>query len=583
MPLYRLAYFNKPEISVLLMGTIAAVLNGAILPTFGLLISKMISIFYKPADELRHDSKVWAMVFVAVGVASLLVIPCRYYFFGIAGGKLIQRIRKMCFEKVVYMEVNWFDEVEHSSGALGARLSTDAALVRALVGDALGLLAENIATSITGLVIAFEASWQLAFIVLALAPLLGLDGYVQVKFLKGFSADAKKLYEEASQVANDAVGSIRTVSSFCAEEKVMELYEQKCEGPIKKGIRRGIISGLGFGLSCFLLYAVYACCFYAGARLVEGGKSTFSDVFLVIFALSMAASGVSQLGTLVPDLINAKSATASIFAILDQKSQIDSSDESGMTLEEVKGEIEFNHVSFKYPTRPDVQIFKDLCLNIHSGKTVALVGESGSGKSTVMSLLQRFYDPNLGHITLDGKEIQRLQLKWLRQQMGLVSQEPVLFNDTVRANIAYGKEGDATEAEIVAAAELANAHQFISSLQKGYDTIVGERGIQLSGGQKQRVAIARALVKNPKILLLDEATSALDAESEKVVQDALDCVMVERTTVIVAHRLSTIKGADLIAVVKNGVISEKGKHEALLHKGGDYASLAALHTSASTS
>jgi ATP-binding cassette subfamily B (MDR/TAP) protein 1 len=233
----------------------------------------------------------------------------------------------------------------------------------------------------------------------------------------------------------------------------------------------------------------------------------------------------------------------------------------------------------------------------------------------VISLLQRFYDPNSGHITLDGIEIQRMQVKWLRQQMGLVSQEPVLFNDTVRANIAYGKGGDATEAEIIAAAELANAHQFISSLQtvncilsfhrcnivnknkrlhrskflnmilymQGYDTIVGERGIQLSGGQKQRVAIARAMVKNPKILLLDEATSALDAESEKVVQDALDRVMVERTTIIVAHRLSTIKGADLIAVVKNGVIAEKGKHEALLHKGGDYASLVALHTHAGAS
>ncbi|KAK2367036.1 ABC transporter B family member [Trifolium repens] len=258
----------------------------------------------------------------------------------------------------------------------------------------------------------------------------------------------------------------------------------------------------------------------------------------------MAAMAVSQSGSLLPDSSNANGATGSIFVILDQKSQIDPSDESGMTLEQVKGEIEFNHVSFKYPIRPDVQIFRDLCLNIQSGKTVAL--ESG-------------------HITLDGIEIQRMQVKWLRQQMGLVSQEPVLFNDTVQANIAYGK-GDATDAEIVAAAELANAHQFISSLQTGYDTIVGERGIQLSGGQKQRVAIARAMVKNPKIVLLDEATSALDAESEKVVQDALDRVMVERTTIIVAHRLSTIKGADLIAVVKNGVIAEKGKHEALLHK-----------------
>ncbi|XP_058757109.1 ABC transporter B family member 11-like [Vicia villosa] len=583
VPLYRLAYLNKPEIPVLLMGTIAAILHGAILPTFGLLLSKMISIFYEPHDELRHDSKVWALIFVGLGVASLFIFPCRFYFFGIAGGKLIKRLRKMCFEKVVHMEVSWFDKAEHSSGAIGARLSTDAASIRALVGDALGLLVENIATAIAGLVIAFVASWQLALIILAMVPLLGLNGFLQVKFLKGFSTDAKKLYEEASQVANDAVGSIRTVASFCSEEKVMELYKQKCEGPIKTGIRRGIVSGFGFGVSFFVLYAVYATSFYAGARLVEDGKSSFSDVFRVFFALSMAAIGLSQSGSLVPDSTKAKSAAASIFAILDRKSLIDPSDESGMTLEEVKGEIEFKHVSFKYPTRPDIQIFRDLCLNIHSGKTVALVGESGSGKSTVISLIQRFYDPDSGHITLDGKEIQNLQVKWLRQQMGLVSQEPVLFNDTIRANIAYGKGGDASEAEIIAAAESANAHNFISSLQKGYDTIVGERGIQLSGGQKQRVAIARAIVKNPKILLLDEATSALDAESEKVVQDALDRVMVERTTIIVAHRLSTIKGADLIAVVKNGVIAEKGKHETLLHKGGDYASLVALHTSASTS
>ncbi|KAJ1418724.1 P-loop containing nucleoside triphosphate hydrolase [Sesbania bispinosa] len=555
VPLYRLAYLNKPEIPVLLIGTIAAVAHGVILPIFGLLLSKMISIFYEPADELRDDSRVWALVFVGFAVASLLIFPCRFYFFGIAGGKLIKRIRKMCFEKLVHMEVSWFDEAEHSSGALGARLSTDAASVRALVGDALGLLVENIATAIAGLVIAFVASWQLALIILALVPLLGLNGYLQVKFLKGFSADSKKLYEEASQVANDAVGSIRTVASFCAEEKVMELYQEK----------------------------FYACSFYAGARLVEDGKTTMTDVFRVFFALSMAAIGMSQSGTLVPDSTKAKSAAASIFTILDRKSQIDPSDESGMTLEEVKGEIEFKHVSFKYPTRPDVQIFRDLCLTIHSGKTVALVGESGSGKSTVISLIQRFYNPDSGNITLEGVEIQRLQVKWLRQQMGLVSQEPVLFNETIRANIAYGKGGDATEAEIIAAAELANAHKFISSLQKGYDTIVGERGVQLSGGQKQRVAIARAIVKNPKILLLDEATSALDAESEKVVQDALDRVMVDRTTIVVAHRLSTIKGADLIAVVKNGVIAEKGKHEALLRKGGDYASLVALHTSASSS
>ncbi|KAI5349038.1 hypothetical protein L3X38_001925 [Prunus dulcis] len=490
----------------------------------------------------------------------------------------------MCFEKVVYMEVSWFDDPEHSSGAVGARLSADAACLRGLVGDALGLLVENSATAIAGLCIAFVANWQLALIILVMLPLLGVNGYFHFKFMKGFSADAKKMYEDASQVANDAVGSIRIIGSFCAEEKVIELYQKKCEGPIQTGIRQGLISGIGFGLSFFFLFSVYACSFYAGARLVAAGKTTFSDVFRVFCALTMTAVGVAQSGSLAPNQSKGKSSAASIFAILDQKSKIDSSDDSGTTIENVKGEIKLRHVSFKYPTRPDVTIFQDLCLTIHHGKTVALVGESGSGKSTVVSLLQRFYDPDSGHITLDGVEIQKLQLKWLRQQMGMVCQEPVLFNDTIRANIAYGKEGNATEAEIIAAVELANAHKFISSLQQGYDTIVGERGIQLSGGQKQRVAIARAIMKAPKILLLDEATSALDAESERVVQDALDRIMVDRTTVVVAHRLSTIKGADEIAVVKNGVIiAEKGKHETLISiEDGIYASLVALHASASS-
>ncbi|KAG8663637.1 hypothetical protein MANES_01G234500v8 [Manihot esculenta] len=583
VPIRRLAYLNKPELPVLIVGTIAASINGTILPIYGILISKAIKTFFEPPHELRKDSKFWALMFTTLGVASFLVYPFRTYFFSVAGSKLIQRIRSMCFEKVVHMEIGWFDEPEHSSGAIGARLSADAATVRALVGDALAQLVQNIATAVAAMVIAFTASWQLALIILALIPLIGVNGVVQVKFMKGFSADAKVMYEEASQVANDAVGSIRTVASFCAEEKVMQLYEKKCEGPMWTGVRLGLVSGVGFGLSSFFLFCFYATSFYAGARLVEGGHITFADVFQVFFALTMAAVGISQSSSMGTDSTKAKAAAASVFAIIDRQSKIDPSDESGTTIENVRGEIELHHVSFKYPSRPDIQIFRDLSLTIRSGKTVALVGESGSGKSTVIALLQRFYDPNSGHITLDGVEIQKLQLRWLRQQMGLVSQEPVLFNDTIRANIAYGKEGDATEAEIIAAAELANAHNFISSSQQGYETAVGERGVQLSGGQKQRVAIARAIVKSPKILLLDEATSALDAESERVVQDALDRVMVNRTTVVVAHRLSTIKNADVIAVVKNGVIVEKGRHETLINiKDGFYASLVALHTSAQT-
>ncbi|RLN24346.1 ABC transporter B family member 21-like [Panicum miliaceum] len=594
VPLSRLASLNKPEILVLILGSIASVISGVIFPIFAILLSNVIKAFYEPPHLLRKDSQFWSSMFLVFGAVYFLSLPLSSYLFSLAGCRLIRRIRLMTFEKVVNMEIEWFDHPENSSGAIGARLSADAAKVRGLVGDALQLIVQNSSTLVAGLVIAFVSNWELSLIIIALIPLIGLNGWIQMKFIQGFSADAKMMYEEASQVANDAVSSIRTVASFSGEEKVMDLYKKKCEGPLRTGIRTGIISGLGFGVSFFLLFGVYAASFYAGARLVEDRKTTFPKVFRVFLALAMAAIGVSQSSTLTSDSFKAKSAASSIFAIVDRKSRIDPSEDAGVTVETLLGNIEFQHVSFKYPTRPDVQIFRDLCLTIHAGKakhnnssvcfqTVALVGESGSGKSTAISLLQRFYDPDVGHILLDGVDIQKFQLRWLRQQMGLVSQEPALFNDTIRANIAYGKDGQATESEIIAAAELANAHKFISSALQGYDTMVGERGAQLSGGQKQRVAIARAIVKDPRILLLDEATSALDAESERVVQDALDRVMVNRTTVIVAHRLSTIQNADLIAVVRNGVIIEKGKHDALINiKDGAYASLVALHSAASS-
>ncbi|XP_029129524.1 ABC transporter B family member 4 isoform X2 [Cajanus cajan] len=366
--LLRIAYLNKPEIPVLLMGTLAAAATGAILPTVGLLLSHMINTFYEPADELRKDSKFWALIFVALSVAAFIFLPLRSYFFAVAGSKLIKRIRLMCFEKIIHMEVEWFDKAEHSSGALGARLSNDAASIRTLVGDALGLLVQDISTAITALVIAFEANWQLSLIVLVLVPLVLVNGHAQMKSMQGFSTNAKKLYEEASQVANDAVGNIRTVAAFCAEEKVMELYQKKCLGPIQTGIRQGLVSGTGFGLSIFFLFSVYACSFYAGARLVEHDKTSISDVFRVFFALTMAAVAMSQSGFMTPAASKAKSSAASVFDILDQKSVIDPSDESGMTLPEVKGDIEFHHVAFKYPTRPNAPVFRDLSLTIHAGK-----------------------------------------------------------------------------------------------------------------------------------------------------------------------------------------------------------------------
>ncbi|KAM3331857.1 hypothetical protein ACQJBY_027635 [Aegilops geniculata] len=607
-PMGRLALLNKPEVLIILLGSLAAAVHGVLFPMFGVMISSAIKTFYEPPDKLRKDSSFWGLMCVVLGIISIISIPAELFLFGIAGGKLIERIRAMSFRSIVHQEVAWFDDPKNSSGALGARLSVDALNVRRLVGDNLALTVQIISTLITGFVIAMIADWKLSLIILCVIPLVGLQGYAQVKFLKGFSQDAKRggkhgceqplqtpfflntqthiyvtmMYEDASQVATDAISSIRTVASFCSEKRITRIYDDKCEASVSQGVRTGIVGGIGFGFSFLMLYLTYGLCFYVGAQFVRHGQSSFGDVFKVFFALVLATIGVSQTSAMATDSTKAKESAISIFALLDRKSEIDSSRNEGLTLDEVKGNIDFQHVSFKYPTRPDIQIFSDFTLHIPSGKTVALVGESGSGKSTVIGLLERFYNPDSGTISLDGVEIKSLNINWLRDQTGLVSQEPVLFNDTIRANIAYGKDGEVTEEELIAAAKASNAHEFISSLPQGYDTTVGERGIQLSGGQKQRVAIARAILKDPKILLLDEATSALDAESERIVQDALDNVMVGRTTVVVAHRLSTIKGADIIAVLKDGAIVEKGRHEVLMNiKDGVYASLVELRSASS--
>uniref|UniRef100_A0A0E0L5B3 MDR-like ABC transporter n=1 Tax=Oryza punctata TaxID=4537 RepID=A0A0E0L5B3_ORYPU len=580
VPLCRLISLNKPEIPVLLLGTAAAVVAGVLFPMLGLLISSSIKSFYEPPHQLKKDARFWTFMYVAAGIVSLISLPVENFLFGVAGGKLVERIRSLSFKRIVHQEVSWFDNPSNASGTIGARLSVDASNIRRLVGDSLALIVRSSVTIIAGFIIAMVANWRLALVATVVLPLGGLQGFFQIKFLEGFSADAKVKYEEATQVAHDAVSSIRTVASFCAENRIMKAYYKKCEAPVRQGIRQGIVSGLGFGISYFVLYSTYALCFYVGAKFMLDGKATFTEIFRVFFALLMATIGVSQTSAMGSDSAKAKASASSIFAMIDRESKIDSSSDDGIVLADVTGELELHHVCFSYPSRPDIQIFRDMSLRIPSGKLVALVGESGCGKSTVIALLERFYDPDSGTVTLDGVDIKNLKVGFLRQQMGLVSQEPVLFNDTVRANIAYGKEGDATEEEIIAAAKAANAHQFISALPRGYDTCAGERGVQLSGGQKQRVAIARAILKDPRILLLDEATSALDAESEHAVQAALESVMIGRTTVVVAHRLSTIRGADVIAVLKNGEVVATGRHEQLMaKKDGVYASLVELRMS----
>uniref|UniRef100_A0A452ZR79 ABC transporter B family member 11 n=1 Tax=Aegilops tauschii subsp. strangulata TaxID=200361 RepID=A0A452ZR79_AEGTS len=581
-PMGRLISLNRPETAFLLFGSLAAAIDGTVYPMMGLVMASAAKTFYElPADKRQEDSIFWGLLCIGLGAMGMISKLANSLLFAIAGGKLIERIRAFTFKNIVYQDAAWFDHPANSSGALGGRLCVDALNVRRLVGGNLALIIQCTATLICGIVIAMIADWKLSLVILIVVPLMGLQAYAQVKFLQGFSQNAKTMYEEASQVATDAVGNMRTVASFCAEKRVVTKYNQKCQASKNQGIRTGIVGGIGFGFSYTMLYVTSALCYYVGAKFISQGNSDFGGVFKAYFALVLAMIGASQTSAMASDSAKANDSATSIFKILDRKSQIDSSSEEGSTMELVKGDIDFMHISFKYPSRPDVQIFSDFTLNIPSRKTVALVGQSGSGKSTVIALLERFYDPDSGAILLDGVEIKNLKLSWLRDQMGLVSQEPVLFNDTIRANIAYGKHEEVTEEEIAGAAKAANAHEFISSMPQGYSTSVGERGTQLSGGQKQRIAIARAILKDPRILLLDEATSALDAESESVVQDALDRVMLGRTTVTVAHRLSTIQGADIIAVLKDGAIVEKGTHETLMGiAGGAYASLLELRPNA---
>ncbi|RLN30368.1 hypothetical protein C2845_PM05G30550 [Panicum miliaceum] len=581
--LHRLFRFaDGADAALMAAGAAGAVASGVAQPLMPLVFGEVVDAFGSGSrhDVLHRVSGVCLKFFyLAVGswfacflptakistkVLMLFNVSSEVACWMITGERQAACIRGLYLEAVLRQDIAFFDK-EITTGQLVQRMSGDTILIQDAIGEKVGKFLQLTATFVGGFVVAFSKGWLLAAVM--------LSGIPTVAFL-----EEKMMYEEASQVAADAVVSIRTVASFCAQERVVTVYNNKCQASRTQGIRTGIIGGLGFGFSNMMVYTSSALCYFVAAQFVNHGKSTFPSVFKAFLSLILAMIGLSEASTIASDTKKAKEAATSIFSIIDKKSKIDSSTGEGLTLDPVNGDIEFNHISFKYPCRLDIQIFSDFTLNIPSGKNAALVGPSGSGKSTVIALLERFCDPDSGTISLDGVNIKNLKISWLRNKMGLVSQEPVLFNDTISANIAYGKN-EVSEEEIIKASRAANAHEFISSMPQGYNTVVGERGTQLSGGQKQRVAIARAILKDPRILLLDEATSALDAESERVVQDTLNQAMVGRTTITVAHRLSTIQGADMIAVLNNGMIVEKGTHEALMGmEGGVYASFVELRS-----
>eukprot|EP00873_Tetraselmis_striata_P012568 jgi/Tetstr1/432832/TSEL_022182.t2 len=578
----RLLKLNAREWPLMVLGVTSSMGLGSTMPLFAVALSSIIAVFYNPdPEDMKRKADLWAGIFGLVGLGSFICTLVQQASLGIMGARLSSRVRVMLFEAMLKQEVGWFDRDENNSGSLTARLGTDATYVRGAVGDAAGLLFQNVTTFAVGFTIAFINGWKMTLVIIAAVPLIVISGLIQAKIGQGFTdGTASKEAAGADQVATEAFRNIRVVQAFNLQASVTELWERFSAADASGKSKRAHVTGIGFGFSQFAMFAVYGLAFWYGGQEVVAGRMTLEEMLKVFFAVIMGAMGASQGQMAFPDAAKAGGAVKRIFEVIDRTPRIDPNADKAPPGVPPAGELAFTNVAFTYPARRDVTIFKDLCLSVDAGRMVALVGESGSGKSTVIGLTERFYDVAAGSVTLDGRDLRDLPLSWVREHVGLVSQEPTLFAMTVADNIKLGRPG-ATDEEVAAAAATANAAGFIEKLPEGYGTYVGERGVQLSGGQKQRVAIARAVLKDPRVLLLDEATSALDAESERLVQDALEKLMAGRTTVVVAHRLSTIRRADIIAVMKKGVIVERGTHDELLRiPDGAYSALVRLQQAA---
>ncbi|MEJ1280727.1 ATP binding cassette subfamily B member 1 [Cricetulus griseus] len=449
---------------------------------------------------------------------------------------------------------------------------SDVSKINEGIGDKIGMFFQAMATFFGGFIIGFTRGWKLTLVILAISPVLGLSAGIWAKILSSFTDKELQAYAKAGAVAEEVLAAIRTVIAFGGQKKELERYNNNLEEAKRLGIKKAITANISMGAAFLLIYASYALAFWYGTSLVISKEYSIGQVLTVFFAVLIGAFSIGQASPNIEAFANARGAAYEIFNIIDNKPSIDSFSKNGYKPDNIKGNLEFKNIHFSYPSRKDVQILKGLNLKVQSGQTVALVGNSGCGKSTTVQLLQRLYDPTEGVVSIDGQDIRTINVRYLREIIGVVSQEPVLFATTIAENIRYGRE-NVTMDEIEKAVKEANAYDFIMKLPHKFDTLVGERGAQLSGGQKQRIAIARALVRNPKILLLDEATSALDTESEAVVQAALDKAREGRTTIVIAHRLSTVRNADIIAGFDGGVIVEQGNHEELMREKGIYFKL----------
>ncbi len=562
----RIYGLARPELRPLLIGT------------FFLLIGSGTGLLYPQAMRLIIDEALGArnrefidraaLMMTAVFAVQAVAVALRFMLFTTAGERVVTRLRQNLFASLMSQEVAFFDQ--RKTGELTNRLASDTTVLQNTVSVNISMALRNAASALGGIVMLFITSPRLTFVMLAIVPAVAVGAVVYGRRVRKLSKEVQDALAASNEVAEESLSGVRTVRSFAAERHEVERYRDAQENAFSLARRRIAQSATFMGTASFAASAAAAAVLWYGGRLVLDGVLTVGSLTsFLIYSLTVAFS-LGALTDLWADFMRASGAAERVFELLDRQPAIPAS--GGARLASIQGHVQFDEVHFAYPSRPDVPVLQGIQLDISPGEVVAIVGPSGAGKSTIAGMLARMYDPLQGRVQVDGTDLRELDPEWLRQQIGTVAQEPMLFATSIADNIRYGRTG-ATDAEVEAAARAANAHEFISRFPEGYKTLVGERGVQLSGGQKQRIAIARAMLKDPRILILDEATSALDAESEHLVQEALERLMKGRTTLIIAHRLSTVVGANRVMVLDGGKVVQSGSHTALMGQEGLYRRL----------